>query len=118
MSCKHVRMQGGYMGKACHNKANHGNLCAKHKKKMDPELSWDEVFGQPGAVPSEKTKYKYSVFQWMLNLQSDFSSMSTEGKCQFKNLVAPMTQKRISGKSRARTIMKLVIPSTSFTCTE
>jgi hypothetical protein len=52
----------------------------------------DEVFGKPALAepqnePAEKQKYKFSVFYWTLNLQSDFSQMTAEQKHQFKNLV-------------------------------
>jgi hypothetical protein len=48
----------------------------------------DEVFGaQQKANVEPTTKYKFSVWHWTLNLQSDFSQMTTEQKHQFKNLV-------------------------------
>jgi hypothetical protein len=72
----------------CQNKANCGDFCAKHKKKARPALAQDEVFGKPEAAQApDKPKYKFSVFQWTLNSQSDFGEMSTDQKRQFKNLV-------------------------------
>jgi hypothetical protein len=76
--------------KACCNKAVcQGKWCKKHDKKKCPALAQDEVFVQPEKVnvEPEKPKYKFSVFHWTLNLQSDFSNMMTEQKHQFKNLV-------------------------------
>jgi hypothetical protein len=89
MSCKHIGTRGGNAGKGCRNKANHGDFCAKHKKKKCPALAQDEVFGQPEQPQKEPAaaKYKFSVFQWTLNSQSDFSNMTTEQKHRFKNLV-------------------------------
>jgi hypothetical protein len=73
MSCKHIGTRGGNAGKGCRNKANHGDFCAKHKKKKCPALAQDEVFGQPEQPQKEPAaaKYKFSVFQWTLNSQSE-----------------------------------------------
>lgn len=89
MLCKHTGTRGGNAGKACRNKANHGDYCAKHKKKKVPALVQDEVFGKPkqAEVAPEKTTYKFSVWHWTLNSQSDLSKMSTEEKHKFKALV-------------------------------
>jgi hypothetical protein len=79
-------------------------------------LAQDEVFGVPEKVNVEPAaKYKFLVWHWTLNSQSDFSHMTTEQKHQFKNLVdfifakenidkylgigpRQMTQERISPK--------------------
>jgi hypothetical protein len=89
MLCQHTGTRGGNAGKACRNKAVcQDKWCKKHNKKKCPALAQDEVFGAPEKVSVEPaTKYKFSVWHWTLNSQSDFSQMTTEQKHQFKNLV-------------------------------
>jgi hypothetical protein len=89
MSCQHVGTRGGNAGKACRNKAVcQGKWCKKHDKKKCPVLVQDEVFGKPEKVNEAEpgTKYKFSVWHWTLNSQSDFSQMTTEQKHQFKKV--------------------------------
>jgi hypothetical protein len=52
-------------------------------------VAQDEFFGAPEKANQAEhaTKYKFSVWYWPLNLQSDFSQMTTKQKHQFKNLV-------------------------------
>jgi hypothetical protein len=53
-------------------------------------LAQDKVCGNvqnKAAQAPEKTKYKYSFFQFTLNSQFDFGEMSTDQKRQFKNLM-------------------------------
>jgi hypothetical protein len=92
MLCQHTGTRGGNAGKACQNKAVcQDKWCKKHDKKKCPALAQDEVFGAPQKAnvepAAEKQKYKFSVWHWTLNSQSDFSQMTTEQKHQFKNLV-------------------------------
>jgi hypothetical protein len=89
MLCQYTGTRGGKAGKACQNKAVcQDKWCKKHDKKKCPALVQDEVFGTPEKVNVEPTtKYKFSVWHWTLNLQLDFSQMTTEQKHQFKNLV-------------------------------
>jgi hypothetical protein len=91
MLCQHIGTRGGNTGKACCNKAVcQGKWCKKHDKKKCPVSAQDEVFGQPERAGPQKeppAKYKFSVFQWTLNSQSDFSNMTTEQTHQFKNLI-------------------------------
>jgi hypothetical protein len=92
MLCQHTGTRGGNAGKACRNKAVcQDKWCKKHDKKKCPALAQDEVFGAPEKVnvepAAEKEKFKFSVFHWTVNSQSDFSQMTTDQKYQFKNLV-------------------------------
>jgi hypothetical protein len=66
-----------------------GKWCKKHDKKKCPALAQDKVFGAPEKANQAEpaTKYKFSVWHWTLNSQSDFSQMTTKQKHQFKNLV-------------------------------
>jgi hypothetical protein len=92
MLCQHTRTHGGNADKACRNKAVcQDKWCKKHDKKKCLVLAQDEIFGVPEKMnvkpAAEKQKYKFSVFHWTINSQSDFIQMTTEQKHQFKNLV-------------------------------
>eukprot|EP01127_Copromyxa_protea_P020683 TRINITY_DN693_c0_g1_i2.p2 TRINITY_DN693_c0_g1~~TRINITY_DN693_c0_g1_i2.p2 ORF type:complete len:121 (+),score=6.78 TRINITY_DN693_c0_g1_i2:333-695(+) len=90
MLCQHVGTRGKAADVACRNKANHGNFCAKHKKKVRAALADDEVFGQPkAAAPAAPVavKHKFSAFRFTLNSQEDISGMTVDRKQDVRQLM-------------------------------
>eukprot|EP01127_Copromyxa_protea_P016089 TRINITY_DN4724_c0_g1_i2.p1 TRINITY_DN4724_c0_g1~~TRINITY_DN4724_c0_g1_i2.p1 ORF type:complete len:135 (+),score=7.16 TRINITY_DN4724_c0_g1_i2:308-712(+) len=88
MSCQHVGSSGKSAGVACRNKTNHGNFCAKHKKKVRAALADDEVFGQPKQVQAPVApKHKFSAFRFTLNSQEDISGMTVDRKQDVRQLM-------------------------------
>eukprot|EP01127_Copromyxa_protea_P013360 TRINITY_DN358_c1_g1_i7.p1 TRINITY_DN358_c1_g1~~TRINITY_DN358_c1_g1_i7.p1 ORF type:complete len:205 (+),score=33.76 TRINITY_DN358_c1_g1_i7:61-615(+) len=84
-------MRGKSAGVTCRNQANHGDYCAKHKKKPKAALATDEVFGtektEKTEKPQPKVKQNHSVWMYTLNSQQAFSGMTKEQKTEFKELV-------------------------------
>jgi hypothetical protein len=91
--CRHVGTRGNSAGVKCHNRANHGLYCVRHKKKtVSTDLSRDEVFGSEKAAPAPATagnerKQRFSTYRWTVNSQKDLSGMSAEQKQRFKRAI-------------------------------
>jgi hypothetical protein len=75
MLCQHSGTRKGNAGKAYQNKSVcQDKWCKKLHKKKCPVLAQNEVFGTPEMVNVKPAaKYKFSVWHWTLNLQSNFS---------------------------------------------
>ena len=93
MSCKHIFTKGKSTGETCKNNAHHDGFCWKHKKNVVPDHIANEVGGKKVAAPKAKSKFKFSVFMFTVNSNTNAAKMSVEQVREFKRLIGFIFEK-------------------------